>query len=347
MTKNFQELLISPSTKVIDAMRVIEKGDAKIALVVNKERILEGTLTDGDIRRGLLNGETLNTPAERLMNKKFRCEHDIYNREEIIQRMKREGLHQMPIVNEQGQVHELLVIDDLLEPKQIENAVIIMAGGKGMRLRPYTENCPKPMLPIDGKPMLEILIEQFKSRGFSNFYISVNYLKEQIMEYFGGGEDWNVNIKYLVEKEPMGTAGCLQLLPKTIGDSFLVINGDVLTRLDPDKLLRFHRENKGAATICVREYVTNIPFGVVKTEGTTLVNIEEKPTYRELVNAGVYVIDPILISLLKPKEATDMPTLIRNAQQQEHKIAVCPIHEYWIDVGRPETLREAHATWEQ
>jgi NDP-sugar pyrophosphorylase family protein len=233
-----------------------------------------------------------------------------------------------------------------LAPTRLPNAAVIMAGGKGMRLRPHTDHCPKPMLRVDGKPMLEILIEQCIASGFRQFYISVNYLKEQIMEYFQDGVKWGVSIDYLIEDEPLGTAGSLQLLPGELQDAFLVLNGDILTRLNPSQLLRFHAEHDAAGTLCVREHITTVPFGVVQTKGVELVGFEEKPSYRQLVNAGVYVINPELLPLLPHHQAIDMPTLLQNAQQAGHRIAVCPIHEYWIDVGRPETLEEAHDTWE-
>lgn len=220
-----------------------------------------------------------------------------------------------------------------------------MAGGLGKRLRPYTENCPKPMLPVGGKPMLEILLEQCIDSGFRKFYISVNYLKDQIIDYFGDGNAWGVSIDYLLENEPLGTAGSLQLIPDKLKEPLLVMNGDVLTRLNPSQLLRFHIEHQAAATLCVREYTTTIPFGVVQTNGVELAGFAEKPSYRELVNAGVYVIDPLLIPLLPPHQKTDMPTLLQNAQKAGHHVAVCPIHEYWIDVGNPDALNKAGIHW--
>ena len=177
----------------------------------------------------------------------------------------------------------------------------------------------------------------------SSFYFSVNYLKEQIIEHFG--DVWGVSIDYLVEDQPLGTAGSLQLLPAGVQQPFLVMNGDVLTRFNPAQLLRFHFDHEAAATLCVREQTIAVPFGVVQTKGVELAGFDEKPSYRHLVNAGVYVIDPQLLPLLPAKKATDMPTLLQSAQQVGYRIAVCPIHEYWIDVGRPESLQEADATW--
>jgi NDP-sugar pyrophosphorylase family protein len=259
--------------------------------------------------------------------------------------MQREALRHIPLLDQEGRVVQLLLLQELINPPQLSNAVVIMAGGKGTRLRPHTEHCPKPMLPVGDQPMLEILLEQCIENGFRRFFFSVNYLKEQIIAHFGDGSRWRVSIDYLVENEPLGTAGSLQLLPDSVKEPFLVLNGDVLTRLNPSQLLQFHREHEAQATLCVREHELTVPFGVVQTNGIELAGFEEKPTYRHLVNAGVYVINPQLLPLLPPHQFTDMPSLLQAAQSAGYRVTVCPIHEYWIDVGRPETLEEAHATW--
>ena len=346
MMVDLKSLQLAPATPALEAMRIIDRGAAQLALVVDEQQRLLGTLTDGDIRRGLLHGETLETPAERLMNRQFRFVRSSEDQATVLEMMRRDVLRQIPVLDTEGRVVQLLLLQELLAPPHLPNAVVIMAGGKGTRLRPHTEHCPKPMLPVDGKPMLEILLEQCIASGFRQFYFSVNYLKEQIVEHFGDGKGWGVTIDYLVEDEPLGTAGSLQLLPRSLQQPFLVMNGDVLTRLNPSQLLRFHVEHKAAGTLCVREHTIKVPFGVVQTKGVELAGFEEKPSYCQLVNAGVYVIDPQLLPLLPPHQSTDMPTLLQSAQQAGHRVAVCPIHEYWIDVGRPETLEEAHATWE-
>ena len=346
MKIDHKSLELSLGTPVIEAMRVIDLGAAQIAFAVDDDRRLLGTITDGDIRRGLLAGETLEAPIERLMNREFHFMRTIDDKHAVLEMMRREVLRQIPILDDEGRVAELFLLQELLAPPLLPNTVVIMAGGKGTRLRPYTENCPKPMLLVDGKPMLEILLEQCIASGFTKFYLSVNYLKEKIIDYFGDGSQFGVSIDYLIEDKPMGTAGSLQLLPDTQKEPFLMMNGDVLTRLNFKQLLSFHEEHQAVATLCVREHITSVPFGVVQVKGTELAGFEEKPTYRQLVNAGVYIIDPLLLCLLPSNEATDMPTLLQTAQQVGHRISVCPIHEYWIDVGRPETLKEAHATWD-
>ncbi|KZR85007.1 D-glycero-alpha-D-manno-heptose 1-phosphate guanylyltransferase [Synechococcus sp. MIT S9504] len=326
-------------------MKVIDQGAAQIALVVDDDQRLLGTLTDGDIRRGLLHGASLDSPVHQLMNHKFRFVRSSDNQGVILEMMRREVLGQIPVLDEDGLVVELLLLQELLNPQKLDNSVVIMAGGKGTRLRPYTENCPKPMIPVGGRPMLEILLEKCIADGFSDFYFSVNYLKEQIIEHFADGARWGVSIRYLIENEPLGTAGSLQLLPVSLTKPFLVLNGDVLTRLDFSHLLNFHTEHRAQASLCVREQELTVPFGVVQTKGIELAGFEEKPTYRHQVNAGVYVIDPQLLTLLPPNQFTDMPSLLKAAQEVGHRVAVCPIHEYWLDVGRPETLQQAHREW--
>ena len=345
---NTASISIGPLLPVLEALRIINQAATQIALIVDEQQRLLGTLTDGDVRRGILNGEALTVPAERLMNRQFHFVRNGEDQGNILKMMQQDSLHQIPVLDEYGCVLELLLLEEMLGQDLLPNMVVIMAGGKGLRLRPYTEHCPKPMLPINGKPMLEILLEQCIESGFQHFYLSVNYLKEQIIEHFQAGDRWGVSIKYLVEDEPLGTAGSLNLLPKDIKDidePFLVINGDVLTQLNPIQLLRFHREQNAAATLCVRDHFVSIPFGVVQTKNMELRGFEEKPTYQHLVNAGLYVISPKLLYLLPPDNKIDMPTLLKNAQQAGHKVAVCPIHEYWIDVGRPETLQQADQEW--
>ena len=338
-------LQLSPATPVMEAMRVIDRGAAQIALVVDDQMRLLGTLTDGDIRRGLLKGLTLDAPVDCLMKRKFHFVRSGHNHEEVLQVMRQNALRQIPVLDSLGRVEELLLLNELIAPTELPNSVVIMAGGKGTRLRPHTEHCPKPMLLVDDKPMLEILLEQCIASGFQDFYFSVNYLKEQIINYFETGEKWGVSINYLEEDEPLGTAGSLQLLPDSVQTPFLVINGDVLSRLDQLHLLNFHHEHNALATMSVREHEVNVPFGVVQVDGVELAGFVEKPRYVYLVNAGLYVIDPQLLKLLPPNQYMDMPTLLEKAQQAGHSVAVCPIHEYWLDVGRPETLQEAHETW--
>ena len=343
--KDIQSLLLAPDSTALEALKVIDRGAAQIALVVNEQQYLLGTLTDGDIRRALLNGETLDSPVERLMNRHF---HSVGSSEDLdaaLLLMRQKFLRHIPVIDANGRVEQLLLLQEFLASPELSNAVVIMAGGKGTRLRPHTENCPKPMLPVGDIPMLEILLRQCIDSGFKQFYFSVNYLKEQIINYFQDGSAWGVSINYLIEDQPLGTAGSLQLLPNNLSAPFLVLNGDVLTRLNLTQLLSYHHEHKAKATLCVREHEINVPFGVVEINGVELASFAEKPTYRNLVNAGVYVIDPVLLHLLSDQQHTDMPGLLLAAQQAGHLVAVCPIHEYWLDVGNSNALKLARKEW--
>lgn len=343
--KDIQAISLSPNASALQALKIIDRGAVQIALVIDKQQLLLGTLTDGDIRRGLLNGFSLDSAVDQFMNRQFRFVRSTDVRSVVLEMMRTESLRQIPVLDADGCVVELLLLNELLSPLQRSTAVVIMAGGKGTRLRPFTENCPKPMITVDDKPMLEIVLEQCIACGFKTFYFSVNYLKEQIIDHFEDGSRWGVTIQYLVEDQPLGTAGSLQLLPDSVKEPFLVLNGDVLTRFEPSQLLDFHTQHQAKATLCVRDHDYTLPFGVVKTNGVELSSFEEKPTFRHLVNAGVYMIDPQLLSFLTPNKYTDMPSLLQDVQQAGHRVVVCPIHEYWIDVGRPESLEQAHATW--
>ena len=327
------------------AVLAIDQGAAQIALVVDAEQRLIGTVTDGDIRRGLLRGETLESSVDQVLHREFRFVLEGVEEHEVLELMNREMLHQIPMLDSRGRVIHLFLLEKLLQRKTLPNWIVIMAGGEGKRLRPLTDNCPKPMLLVQGKPMLETLLGKCKEAGFRKFYFAVNYLKQQIIDHFGDGSRWEVDIDYLEETQPLGTAGALSLLPEIPEDPLLVLNGDVLTRVPLPSLLRFHREHQAVATICIREHETLIPFGVVETNGTRVVALEEKPTLIHYVNAGIYVLSPQIWEHLQRDEACDMPELLESIQQSNEPVHAFPIHEYWLDVGHPETLKRAHQEW--
>jgi len=322
----------------------LDQGSAQIVLVVNEQLKLVGTLTDGDIRRGLIKGISLESPVYTVMKRdyKFVYVDSIGQAEQTINNY---SVNRLPVLDRDNKIVGLLATNQLREELSYDNAVVIMAGGKGKRLWPYTKECPKPMLLVDGKPILEILINQCKESGFKNIYLSVNYLKEVIIGYFGDGSRWDVNIRYLTEDVPLGTAGSLKMMPQEINKPFLVMNGDVLTKIELQKILEFHNEHKADATICVRHHEVSVPFGVVETNGIRLSHFSEKPVYSYLVNAGVYVLNPEILDIIEPNIVVDMPYVLEQAKAYQRNVFVCPIHEYWIDVGVPETMKEANQTW--
>lgn len=306
---------------------------------------LFGIITDGDVRRGLLRGESLDAPVTKIMRRDFRSLPANATAADALALMQRETLHQIPVLDESGKVVHLFLLEDLIKPQRLPNSVVIMAGGEGKRLRPLTHDCPKPMLQVSGKPLLEIILKQCIGAGFENFYFAVNFLKEQIQAHFEDGSAWGARIQYLEEDKPLGTAGALSLLPQNPDHPLLVLNGDVLTRVDYTHLLRFHADHQSAATLCVREHSTQIPYGVVRMDDMKVVALEEKPVLTHYINAGIYLLNPDVLDLVPQNTVFDMPQLMEKVAQRGKPVSAFPIHEYWLDIGHPETLERAHGEW--
>lgn len=338
------DYFVSPDTSIKQAIAVIDRGAAQAALVVDGSKLL-GIVTDGDVRRALLRGETIDGTVGKVMRKDFSFLPATASEEEALALMQRKTLYQVPALDHDGRVVRLFLLEELIKPKTLSNTVVIMAGGKGERLHPLTQNCPKPMIQVGGKPLLEIILQQCLDAGFRNFYFSVNYLKEQIKQHFENGERWNASIRYLEEDSPLGTGGALGLIPERPVDPVLVLNGDVLTRVDYGHLLRFHRDHSAAATMCVREHVTQIPYGVVQIDDIKVLSLEEKPVLTHYVNAGIYLLNTELLDLVEPNTFLDMPQLLERAAKGSYTVSAFPIHEYWLDVGQPETLERARGEW--
>lgn len=342
---NWQETILPISSTVRDAIECLNRSSLQIVLILDINHALVGIVTDGDIRRGLLRGESLNSPIGKIMCRDFQALPENATAKDAELLMLNSSLQHIPVLNDLGEIVHLFLSTKNIRPVPRGNPVIIMAGGKGKRLYPLTQNCPKPMLHVGGKPMLEIILEQCIEAGFQQFYISVNYLKEQIKEHFNDGARWNINIEYLEEKQPLGTGGALSLLPQKPAEPFLVLNGDVLTSVDYGELLKFHSEQQATATLCVREHTTQIPFGVVQMDDLNILNIKEKPLLRHHVNAGVYLLDPVLLDLVPHRNFFDMPNLIESAISKKFSVCAFPIHEYWLDIGEPDTYKRAHNEW--
>ena len=339
---------LRPEATLKEAFKTIENNRGNIALIVDPNEKLMGLVTDGNIRRGLLNGLGLEAKVLHVMTEKMislgSSLHSLRSTAEAL--MIKHDIQQIPVVNEEG-----IAIDILLR-KDFNNHVlsqlpyvVIMAGGLGSRLLPLTKETPKPMLKIGETPMMEIVLSQCIRSGLKNFYFAVNHLKEQIIDHFGDGTKWGVSIEYLEEEKPLGTAGALKLLPKNFNNSLLVLNGDVLTDLNINNLIKFHIEHDSQATICVREYLQNIPFGVVSLDGEQVLEIKEKPSFRHYINGGVYVLNPEIPKLISNGLKVDMPDLINLARGKNYKVIAYPIHEYWLDVGIPETFKQAKKDW--
>ena len=341
LEKIWRSVVLPLNSTIKQAIAKLNETGLQIVLVLNKNGILLGTVTDGDIRRGLLRGLSLDEPIESIMRSNSLVVPPEMNRDLVMQLMHANRLRQLPIVDSSHKVVGLHLWDEIDAITERQNLMIIMAGGLGTRLRPHTENCPKPMLPVAGKPMLEHIIERAKAEGFGRFIIAIQYLGHLIEEYFGKGEHLGVQIDYLKEPVPLGTAGALSLLTPLPTLPFVVTNGDVLSDIKFGELLDFHSRHSAVATMAVRLYEWQHPFGVVQTKGVDIVGFEEKPIARTHINAGVYVLSPEVVYEMTPNGHCDMPSLFEQLQVEGKRTVAYPMHEPWLDVGRPDDLQRA------
>ena len=342
MSHEWKNVLLEPSATILEALEIINKEALRVALVIDKEQHLVGVVTDGDIRRGLLNNLSLNDAIALVMNTNPTVAEVGAERETLIDLMESKGVLSIPLLKD-GKVVGLETLHGALSKNKYQNPVFIMAGGFGTRLRPLTDTCPKPMLKVGDKPILETVVKSFIKAGFSNFYISTHYMPEQIHQHFGDGSNLGVNISYVHEDSPLGTGGALGLLPEDMPKDLplIMINGDVLTKVDFQRLLNFHIENDADATMCVREYDYQIPYGVINGEGNQITSMVEKPVQRFFVNAGIYVVSPRVIQSVEKNQNIDMPTLLEQHMKERQKVLMFPIHEYWLDIGRMDDFKRA------
>ncbi|NOI66958.1 nucleotidyltransferase family protein [Vibrio sp. 99-8-1] len=344
MSHCWNNVLIKANSTIREALEIINNEALRVVLVINEHHELLGVVTDGDIRRGILDNLSLAAPVTEVMNTLPVTADVSTSREKLASLMESKGILSIPILS-QGKVVGLETLQGVLSKPKYDNPVFIMAGGFGTRLKPLTDNCPKPMLLIGGKPMLETVIRGFINAGFSNFYISTHYMPEQIKAYFGDGEKLGINIQYVHEDMPLGTGGALGLLPNDLPEDLplIMINGDILTKVDFQRLLEFHSDNGADATMCVREYDYQIPYGVINGEGNKITSMVEKPVQRFFVNAGIYVVSPQVIQSVPKNHAIDMPTLLEQHMRERNNILMFPIHEYWLDIGRMDDFNRAQA----
>lgn len=337
-----QQCLIGPETTIRVLIERFNARAEQIGIVVDAQRRLLGTVTDGDVRRGILRGVTTEQPVRDIMNPAPRTLTIDQPRDDLVAFMRRQRIRHLPVVDFAGRPVDLIVLDKLLGPAPQPFPVVIMAGGEGRRLRPLTEHTPKPMLDVGGQPILETIIRRCAASGFNQFYISVNYRADVIKHHFGDGRPLGVEISYLNEQTPLGTAGPLGLLPREVATPLLVLNGDILTKMDPARVVDFHRDAEAAATMGVREYEYQIPYGVVEIDDNEIRNLREKPVSRQFINAGIYVLDRTALDLLPPDAATDMPALFAACRAAGLKTLAFPIREYWVDIGHIDDYRRAN-----
>lgn len=341
--KDWRKALLPFNATLRHAIHNLDEAALQILLIISPDGTLIGTLTDGDIRRGLLRGLDLSSSIESLVHREPLVVPPQLDRDTVLQLMQVNKVHQLPVVGEDRRIVGLHVWDELMIPGKRSNLVVIMAGGQGTRLRPHTESCPKPLLLVAGRPMLEHIIERAKGEGFEHFVLAIHYLGHMIEDYFGDGSRWQVKIDYLREESPLGTAGAIGLLNPRPDVPFLVTNGDVLTDIHYGELLDFHCRHSASATMAVRLHEWQHPFGVVRTKGVDIIGFEEKPVTRSHINAGIYVLEPGATDVLNAGEHCDMPTLFSRLQERTARIIVYPMHEPWLDVGRVDDLERAQA----
>jgi dTDP-glucose pyrophosphorylase len=341
------QAVLPPHASIKEAIQNLDQTALQIVLVVDENGMLLGTVTDGDIRRGLLRGLTLDTRIDTIAFRDSLVVPPELGRDTVLQLMHANRIRQLPVTDENRRLLGMHLMDELVFPHQRPNMMVIMAGGKGVRLRPHTENCPKPLLSVGGKPMLEHIIERAKADGISRFVLALHYLGHMIEDYFGDGSKWQVRIDYLREDAPLGTAGALSLMNPNPSHPILVTNGDVMTDVRYGEILDFHARHPGvAATMAVRLHEWQHPFGVVNIHGVDIIGFDEKPTVRTHINAGIYVLDPGALGHLKQSEPCDMPTLFERLQQNGRRTIVYPMYEPWLDVGRLDDLSHARSNHE-
>jgi len=341
MRNDWRENIVPPTATVHDAIRAIDANLVLMALVCSTDGRLLGTVTDGDVRRLILRGGSLNDTVTSIMNTTPTTARPWDTPGEILALMRRTGHRRIPLLDERGRVAGIAFLEDFLHTGELDNWVVLMAGGLGTRLRPLTEECPKPLLPVGPKPILETILESCREQGFRRFFISVNYKAEMVMRHFGDGSRWGVSIEYIKEDKKLGTAGPLSLLPGLPDKPLLVMNGDLLTKINFRHLMDFHTQHRATATMCVRESSFQVPFGVVQVEEQRLTGIDEKPRQRFLVNAGIYMLDPEAIEAVPKNTYFDMPDLYDRLLAANREVVVFPIREYWMDIGRLDDLEQA------
>ncbi|CAM4089939.1 nucleotidyltransferase family protein [Vibrio neonatus] len=345
MSHSWQKTLITELSTIKQALEIINSEALRVAVVVDENKRLQGMVTDGDIRRGLLNNLTLTDPVAKIMNSNPVTAVVGTSKEQLVALMDNHQILSVPLIDEDGVILGLETLHSAMRKECHQNPIFIMAGGFGTRLKPLTDTCPKPMLKIGGKPILETVINSFIKAGFVNFYISTHYMPEQIESYFGDGSDLGVNIEYVYEENPLGTGGALGLLPHDLPDDLplIMINGDVLTKVNFQRLLDFHIDNNADATMCVREYDYQIPYGVINGEGNKITSMVEKPVQRFFINAGIYVVSPKIFKSVPKNHKIDMPTLLEQHMALDSDVLMFPIHEYWLDIGRMDDFNRAQS----
>ncbi|RJP24835.1 MAG: CBS domain-containing protein [Deltaproteobacteria bacterium] len=347
MPHHFAETVISESSSLRTAMEVMDRGSLEIVLVVDADGTLLGTVTDGDIRRAILSGASLGDGVSGFMQRRFTAVGPSASRAEVLDLMRARSLQQIPIVDEAGRLAGLHLLREILGASVRPNWAVVMAGGRGERLRPITDALPKPMIKVAGRPILERIVLHLVGFGIRRIFLSVNYMGDVIEGHFGNGADLGCRIEYLKEGKPLGTGGALSLLGEKPDHPFLMLNGDLLTQFNVGNMLAFHTEGEFKATVGVHEYIHTVPYGVVERDGDRVTGIREKPTQTWLANAGIYVFHPDLVERVPKDTYYPLPALVEECLDRGEPVGTFPIKEEWIDVGHPTELRRARGEGEK
>lgn len=341
MSTRFDRIVISPAASIRSAMQAIDRGAVEIALVVDDIKRLVGTVTDGDLRRVILAGATLEDPVSGCMQRRFTSVGVSASRTEVLDLLRARSLRHLPVVDSEGRLVGLHLLQEIVGGVERPNWAVVMAGGRGERLRPLTDTLPKPMVRVAGRPILERIVLHLVGSGIRRVFLAVNYLAPVIERHFGDGSAFGCRIEYLREEQPLGTGGALSLLSETPADPLLVVNGDLLTQFDAGAMLAVHAEGRSKMTIGVHRYVHPIPYGVVETRGTSVVQMVEKPSPSWLVNAGIYALDPDLLARIPRGVHYPMPALVQESLDRGEPVGAFDIDKDWIDIGLPAELERA------
>ena len=338
---DYDRSVVNPDATLLDGLQAIERGGFEIALVMRPDRTLVGILTDGDARRAILSGARLESPLLPHVRADFTSVTAKTSRAEVLDLMQARTIGQVPILDEEGRLIGLHRLHEILGAVERPNWAVIMAGGQGTRLRPFTDHVPKPMLRVAGRPILERVVLHLVGFGIRRIFVSVNYLGYVIEERFGDGRAFGCTIEYLREEEPLGTGGALALLPETPTLPFILMNGDLVTQADIGRMIEAHTASGSFATVGARAYVHSVPFGCLARDGDRITAMVEKPDLLQSVNAGIYVLDPAVLTLVPKDKATDLPSLLAQAIEGGEIVTAFDIDDDWIDVGRRDELERA------
>lgn len=344
---DIHKVCVGYNDSILRVINLMNENGLGIVLVIDQDRRLVGTITDGDMRRAILGDINLEMPVADLLKQKKGSlrETPITARAGLPQGryaeiLQKHRIFHLPLVDQNGRIVGLVTVEDLMPQRSLPVQALVMAGGKGTRMRPLTDNVPKPMLPIGDRPLLERIIEQLCKSGIHKVNITTHYKAEKITKHFGDGSGFGVELNYVREDRPLGTAGALKLMDVP-QEPMLVVNGDILTEIDFRAMLSYHQEHGADLTVAVRKYDLQVPYGVIECDGVSVRSLQEKPLLYFFVNAGVYLLEPNVYEYIPEGEYFDMTDLIQRLLNAKREVISFPIREYWLDIGQPADYEQA------